>query len=180
MISLVPYTGIASIDASVDYVGPITQTCLDNALLLEAIAGVDGYDDRQIAGTPFRKDVPHYAEILESTKDQGVKGMKIGILKEGLTSSALDPEVDKKFQAAASVFQKLGATVEEISIPMHDQSRAIYTVMSKLGNHMGMLGRATGRRQVMLTDMFEKKKFPYTQESLDKVSSVRTTSGLLC
>lgn len=168
---LVPYTGIASNDAAVDYVGPMTKTCMDCATLLEAIAGVDGLDDRQVAGVPFPGNVPRYGEILQKTKQQGVKGMKIGILKEGVESSLLDSEVDKKFRAAVAGFETLGATVVEISVPMHGLGRGIYSIMSKMGNHMGMLGKATGRRQVMLTDLFEKKALPYTQDALEKVPS---------
>ncbi|KAJ9144266.1 Amidase [Pleurostoma richardsiae] len=175
---LVPYTGIASNDASVDYVGPITTTCMDCAILLEAIAGVDGLDDRQIAGVPFPGSVPRYSEILKETKQEGLKGMKIGILKEGVESPLADPEVKKKFDAAVAGFEKLGASITEISIPMHGLGRSIYTVMSKMGNHMGMLGRATGRRQVMLTDLMAKKGLPYTQDAFEKMNTV-SKEGLI-
>lgn len=167
---LVPYTGIASNDASVDYVGPVTKTCMDCAELLQAIAGVDGLDDRQIAGVPFPEDVPKYAEILRSMDlKKGLEGIKIGILKEGLEPRTLDSGVKDKFWAAAKVFERLGADVTEVSLPIHAQARTIYTVMSKMGNHMGMLGRATGRRGMLLTDLFEKKNLPYTQDVLAKV-----------
>lgn len=177
---LVPYTGIASNDASVDYVGPITKTCLDCAKLLEAIVGVDGLDDRQIAGVPFPNDVPKYAEILQSMDlSKGLKGVKIGILKEGLEPSTLDAGVRDKFFAAVKVFEKLGAEMKEVSVPIHTPARTLYTVASKMGNHMGMLGRATGRRGVLLTDLFEKKNLPYTQEVIEKVSTVALSAKLL-
>lgn len=169
-VGLVPYTGIASNDACLDFVGPMTTTCLDNAILLEAIAGVDGLDDRQSAGAPFPGQVPHYAQILEETKEDGIKGLKIGILKEGLDLPGINPQVEKKFQDAINVFRRLGATVEDVHVPIHLQARTIIVVLSKMGNHMGMLGKATGRRQMMLTDLFEKKNLPYTPEALDKVS----------
>lgn len=168
---LVPYTGIASNDASVDFVGPMTRTCMDCATLLEAIAGVDGFDDRQVAGCPFPGQVPKYAEELVKSSKNGAKGLRIGILKEGLSSPVLDDELKKKFIAATKIFEQLGATVEEVSVPLHESARTIYSVMSKLGNHMGMLGRATGRRQLMMTDLFEKKGFPYTQDTLSKMSA---------
>ena len=38
---LVPYSGVMSIEATIDTVGPMTATVYDNALLLEAIAGQD-------------------------------------------------------------------------------------------------------------------------------------------
>jgi amidase len=177
-LGLVPYTGIASNDASVDFVGPITKTGMDCAVLLEVLAGVDGMDDRQIAGTPFPGEVPKYAEHLERTAKDGVKGLKIGILKEGIAHSVIDPGVKQKFEAACQKWRDLGAEVGEVSVPIHDQARTIYTVCSKMGNHMGMLGRSTGRRQVMLTDLFEKKHLPYTQEALSKMS-VFAREGLL-
>lgn len=168
-VGLVPYTGIASNDACLDFVGPMTTTCLDNAILLEAIAGVDGLDDRQSAGAPFPGQVPHYAQILEETREDGIKGLKIGLLKEGLDLPGINPQVEKKFQDAMNVFRRLGATVEDVHVPIHLQARTIIVVLSKMGNHMGMLGKATGRRQMMLTDLFEKKNLPYTPEALDKV-----------
>lgn len=167
---LVPYTGIASNDASVDYVGPITKTCLDCAKLLEAVAGVDYLDDRQIAGVPFPKDVPKYSEILQSMDlSKGLAGIKIGVLKEGLEPSTMDPNVKDKFFAAVNVFKKLGAEVKEVSVPLHTPARTIYTVLSKMSNHRGMLGQAVGRRGVMLVDLLEKKGLPYTQTIIDKV-----------
>ena len=43
---LVPYTGIMPIEIFVDHTGPMTATVTDNALMLEVIAGDDGYDPR--------------------------------------------------------------------------------------------------------------------------------------
>ena len=43
---LVPYTGIMPIEIFVDHTGPMTANVADNALLLEVIAGDDGYDPR--------------------------------------------------------------------------------------------------------------------------------------
>jgi amidase len=44
---LVPYTGIMPIEIYVDHTGPMTANVTDNALMLEVIAGPDGYDPRQ-------------------------------------------------------------------------------------------------------------------------------------
>ena len=44
---LVPYTGIMPIEIYVDHTGPMTANVTDNALLLEVLAGPDGYDPRQ-------------------------------------------------------------------------------------------------------------------------------------
>ena len=54
---LVPYTGIMPIEIYVDHTGPMTATVQDNALLLEVIAGADGYDPRQYSpeGAPVHR-----------------------------------------------------------------------------------------------------------------------------
>lgn len=172
---LVPYTGCVSNEAVIDFLGPITRTVFDNALLLEVIAGVDGLDDRQRAGTPFPNQVPKYSKILLETKAAGVKGLRIGILKEGLSSKIMDKGVEAKFRAAASVFEKLGATVEEVNVPMHNLAPAIFGAASRQGGAMGRAGRASGRRQVMLTDLYE-KMLPCTAASMDKMSAVSKNS----
>ncbi|GAB7366736.1 hypothetical protein MBLNU230_g0692t1 [Neophaeotheca triangularis] len=174
---LVPYTGIASLDASMDSVGPMTKTVLDCAMLLQALAGVDGEDDRQIAGAPWPEEVPDYPQMLLETKSQGVKGLRIGVLKEGLESPSMRREVEDIFRKAVAEFEKLGAEVVQVSVPMHKHSRPLYSVVSKMGNHMGMQGQATGRRQVMLTDLYEKKGL-LRPESMQTMSAM-TKEGLV-
>ena len=110
---LVPYTGIMPIEITLDHVGPITNTVADNALLLEVIAGPDG-------GLDPRQYIPeslfgHYTHKLK----EGVKGMKIGIVKEGFGHKVSEELVDRFVRKAAEKFKELGATVEEVSIPEH-------------------------------------------------------------
>jgi amidase len=115
---LVPYTGIMAIDMTIDHAGPMTATVQDNALLLEVIAGSDGLDPRQ-NGARSRP----YAKAL--TGD--IAGMRIGVLKEGFGHPNSEPDVDAKVRRAAKSLGRLGAVVEEVSIPMHLQSVAIWT-----------------------------------------------------
>ena len=72
---LVPYTGVMPIELTIDHVGPMTDTVANNALLLEAIAGSDGLDPRQI-GVP---EVPSYTDAL----GRGADGMTVGVVTEG-------------------------------------------------------------------------------------------------
>lgn len=105
-----------SSDPAVDHVGPMARTVLDTALL-QAIAGYDHIDDRQL-GAPLPADVPKYSEIVLSSKEKGVKRVKIAILREGFEHPALDLEVDKCVRAAVEKFVKMGAVVEEVSVPL--------------------------------------------------------------
>ena len=107
---LVPYTGIMPIEIYVDHTGPMTKNVKDNALMLEVIAGADGYDPRQ-----YSPKTQKYTQGLEA----GAKGMRIGIVKEGFGRPESEAASDEKVRKAIEVFKKLGATVEEVSIPEH-------------------------------------------------------------
>ncbi len=115
---LVPYTGIMPIEIFVDHAGPMTATVADNALLLEVIAGDDGYDPRIKAPT-----VHPYSRAL----DGGVTGLKIAVVKEGFQQAGAEKAVSEKVLAAAARLASLGAKVEEVSIPMHLLAPAIWT-----------------------------------------------------
>jgi amidase len=107
---LVPYTGIMPIEIYVDHTGPITSTVADNALLLEVLAGSDGYDPRQ-----YDVKVHPYTEA----GDGGVRGMKIAVVKEGFAQPNAEAVVNEKVRAALGRLEELGAEIREISIPMH-------------------------------------------------------------
>jgi amidase len=121
---LVPYTGVMPIELTIDHTGPMTRNVRDNALLLEVLAGADGLDPRQ--GAP---KVAKYTEAL----DGGVRGLRIGIVKEGFGLPSSEPDVDAKVKAGADLFRKLGATVDEISVPMHLVAPAIWLPIAAEG-----------------------------------------------
>src|SRR5262249_37213324 len=106
---LVPYTGIAPLEITLDTCGPMTADVRDNALLLEVIAGPDGVDSRQRGTSPGR-----YTDAL----DGGVAGLRIGVLGESFGHPNSEPDVDARARAAAQRLAKLGATVEAVSVPM--------------------------------------------------------------
>src|SRR5262245_21153450 len=113
---LVPYTGILSLEPTIDHAGPISRTVADNALLLQAIAGPDGLDPRQ-AGV--RTD--DYLGAL----GRGAEGLRIGVLREGFGGPNAEPDVDAGVRAAAARYARLGAKVEEVSVPLHPLAAAL-------------------------------------------------------
>jgi amidase len=115
---LVPYTGIMPIEIFVDHTGPITANVADNALLLEVIAGDDGYDPRIKA-----PKVEEYTRAI----GRGVRGIKVGVLREGFEQVGAEPAVNESVREAAKRFKDLGATVEDVSIPMHLVAPAIWS-----------------------------------------------------
>lgn len=127
---LVPYTGMMGVDAFIDYSGPITRTVENNALLLEAIAGADGFDPRQCAPT-----LHPYSELLEG----GVERMKIAVVEEGFGHPGSEADVDAKVRAAAATLGELGAVVTEVSIPWHRQADPVFTPIAFEGRAQTMI-----------------------------------------
>jgi len=102
----------------------MTQNVADNALLLEVIAGKDGLDPRQ-----YSPQVDHYTSAL----GRGVRGLKIGVVQEGFGRPESESDVDTKVRTAADKLRDLGADVEDISIPMHNEGVAIWTPIALEG-----------------------------------------------
>ncbi|KAL4948137.1 amidase signature domain-containing protein [Aspergillus filifer] len=163
---LMPYTGCGSNEPTNDHLGPMTRTLLENALLLQATAGNDNIDDRSFAAPPPSK-IPQYHSILTSIKDpKNLTGVKIGIIREGMTMHGIDPRVHATVSRAIELFKSLGAEDSEVSVPMHSKGAAIWTPISKSGNFHSRMNRAFGRRGHALTDlntMFN----PLTQQKWD-------------
>jgi amidase len=134
---LVPYTGVFPIELTLDHTGPIARSAADAALLLEAIAGPDGLDPRQPPG--LRTEA--YSKRL--TGD--ARGLKVGIVKEGFGWPESEPDVDATVRQAAQRLSRAGATVSELSIPLHRDGIHIWnaiavegaTMLMVAGNSMG-------------------------------------------
>ncbi|WP_289149954.1 amidase [uncultured Salipiger sp.] len=146
---LVPYTGVMPNEIYVDHTGPMSATVADNALMMEVLAGPDGYDSRQIGCTTSA-----YTEAL----GKGVAGLRIGILKEGFGHPQSMAEVDGKVMAAAAKLKELGAEVEEVSIPMHLVGGAIWSPIGLEGLYQTMMlgdGYGVSRADLYVTGLMD-------------------------
>jgi aspartyl-tRNA(Asn)/glutamyl-tRNA(Gln) amidotransferase subunit A len=104
---LVSRYGLVAFASSLDQIGPFAATVGDAALLLEAIAGHDPRDS-----TSIPEPVPALVEHL----DDGVDGLRVGIVSELLGDGMAD-DVVAQVRAAAEALAAAGATVEEVSVP---------------------------------------------------------------
>ncbi len=147
---LVPYTGIMPIEIFVDQPGPLPATVADTALMLEVIAGPDGYDPRQ-----FSPKVAKYTQALGGS----AKGMKIALVKEGFGRPESEKAMDEKVRQGADLFRKLGATVDEVSIPIHLLGPAIWTPIGVEGIAQTMMfgdGYGLSRQDLYVTTLIDK------------------------
>lgn len=133
---LVPYTGAFPIELTLDHLGPIAATVRDVALLLQTIAGEDGLDPRQ-------RDVrtAGYLDALE----QGAAGLRVGVVREGFGWDSSEPAVDEAVHAAAERFAGAGATVREVTVPLHRDGIHIWSAIANEGAATLMIrGNAMG------------------------------------
>ena len=101
---------------SMDTIGPLGRTVEDCAITLAAIAGHDPKDK-----VSSHEPVPDYQAALTG----GIKGLRVGILKELVYTDLVEEEVRQSVLAAAATMKEMGAQVEEISIPLAANAGAI-------------------------------------------------------
>ena len=127
---LVPYSGIASIEFTLDHAGPMAAGLEDMTRLLQAMAGPDGIDPRQPNIEP-----PDYLAALEG----GARGLRIACLAEGFERPESEPVVDEAVRAALRRFETLGADVRTVGLPMHRDGMHIWAGIAREGAVQNML-----------------------------------------
>jgi aspartyl-tRNA(Asn)/glutamyl-tRNA(Gln) amidotransferase subunit A len=100
--------GLIAFASSLDQIGPIATTVTDAAVLLEIVAGHDPLDSTAIA-----EPAPRLRDVL----DDGVAGLRIGIVEELTDAEGIQPDVVVAVEDAARTLEKAGATVERVSVP---------------------------------------------------------------
>jgi amidase len=127
---LVPYTAVMPIELTIDHCGPMANTVEDVARLLAAIAGPDGYDPRQIDVR-----VQDYLADL----DKGAAGLRIAVVREGFGRPESEEVTDAKVRDAIDRLREAGASVSEVSIPMHLDGPHIWTAIIVEGSNELMI-----------------------------------------
>jgi amidase len=122
---LVPYTGVFPIESTLDHTGPMAMSAMEVALLLEVLAGTDGFDPRQ-----YNVVTKEYTKSL----DGSVNGMSFGVVKEGFGwEGASEEDVDEAVRDACGKLKAMGANVEEVSIPIHRDGIHIWNCVATEG-----------------------------------------------
>lgn len=134
---LVSRYGLVAYGSSLDQIGVCTRTVYDNALVLSVIAGYDPKDS-----TSLNVETKDYTAGLDGKLP---KDCVIGIVENALHAPGMDPEVIASIQDAIKVFEKLGAKIKKITIPVLDYSAAVYFIVSR-AEAASNLGRFDGVR----------------------------------
>lgn len=132
---LVSRYGLVAFASSLDQIGPITKDVTDSAILLNIIAGHDEKDSTSV-------DMPKKDYTKSLVKD--VSKFTIGVPKEFL-GEGTNPEVRKSIENAIEKYKELGATVEECTLDVANQSLATYYIIA-CAEASSNLGRFDGIR----------------------------------
>ena len=117
---LVSRFGLVAFASSLDQIGPLTKNVEDTAYVLQAIAGHDEMDS-----TSADVAIPDYIAALTGE----VQGLRIGVPREYI-GEGIDPQVKARVLEALKVFESMGATWEEISLPHTEYAVAAYYLLA--------------------------------------------------
>ena len=110
---LISSRGVYPLSKSLDCVGPIAQSARDCALILDTIVKFDKKDPLSVARPLSMKS--NYSEILRVSKNESLKGIKIGIPQEYYRED-IDPEIAKALETSLDVLKGLGAKLESTKV----------------------------------------------------------------
>ena len=111
--------GVVAFGSSLDQVGPFARSVEDAALALNAITGHDPLDaTSQNVRTDFTANLA-----------EGVRGMRIGLVREFMEAEGLQPEVRAKIEDAAEQLRQLGAEIVEVDLPNAKAAISAYYVL---------------------------------------------------
>src|SRR5688572_11799822 len=130
-MGLTSRSGVIPLSSLADIAGPMTRTVADAVAVFQVIAGSDPDDPVTVAGTPEAKgfspagkpsEIPDYSRAL--VRD-GLKGARIGVLRQAYERDSTDPEIVQVFMAAIDDLKRAGATiVDPVRVDLEQVRRA--------------------------------------------------------
>jgi len=146
--------GMIAFASSLDQAGPMARSAEDCALMLNVMTGHDPRDS-----TSLVRDKEDYTREL----NKPLAGLRIGLPRE-FFAEGLSQDVAACVQAAVAEYQKLGATVVEVSLPNAKLAVPVYYVLapaeasSNLSRFDGVRYGYRAPDYTDLTDMYEKTR----------------------
>jgi aspartyl-tRNA(Asn)/glutamyl-tRNA(Gln) amidotransferase subunit A len=156
--------GMVAFASSLDQAGPMARSAADCATLLSVMAGPDLDRD----STSLDHPAEDYARLLGSPREgasaaQPLKGLRIGLPKE-FFGEGCAPDVVAAVRSALAEYEKLGATLVDISLPRTQLSIPVYYIIAPAeasSNLSRFDGVKFGHRAAKfddLTDMYKKSR----------------------
>lgn len=113
--------GLVACASSLDQGGPCGRTVLDTALLHNIIVGQDDHDS-----TSLDVEMEDMAAAARDGVENGLQGVRIGVVKEFTESKGVQDGVKETFNNALKLLQEQGAEIVDISCPSFPYALAAY------------------------------------------------------
>ncbi|EJL80689.1 glutamyl-tRNA(Gln) and/or aspartyl-tRNA(Asn) amidotransferase, A subunit [Polaromonas sp. CF318] len=156
--------GMVAFASSLDQAGPMARSALDCALLLSSMAGPDPDRDSTSLDLPA---ADYAADLLAarpaSAGDKPLKGLRIGLPTQ-FFGAGCAPDVLAAVRGALAEYEKLGATLVDVSLPLTELSIPVYYVIAPAeasSNLSRFDGVRYGHRAAQygdLNDMYKKSR----------------------
>lgn len=147
--------GMIAFASSLDQAGPMARTAEDCALLLSHMAGGDPAHDSTSIDRPAENYLQHLGKSLA--------GLRIGVPKEFM-GDGVDDTVRATLHAALKEYEKLGARLVDISLPLTQLSIPVYYIIapaeasSNLSRYDGVKFGFRAKEYGDLADMYAKTR----------------------
>ena len=112
--------GLIAFASSLDQIGPFGRSIEDVTNLYEAIAGYDTKDS-----TSLNLEVGNISGNLK----RDIKGLRVGVIKELMIDGVAD-DVKVAVENAIKTYEKMGAEIKEISLPLLKHSIGVYYIVA--------------------------------------------------
>lgn len=104
--------GLMAMASSLDQIGPLTHCVEDAEIIFNVIAGLDKMDSTTVARTENK------------LKEKKVIGVPWSFIEKGM-----DPDCKKSFENSVKIFEKLGYTIKDVSLPSIKYALAAYYII---------------------------------------------------
>jgi len=111
-MGLTSRAGVVPLSYAADIAGPMARSVADAVTVFQVVAGYD--PDDTVTAAAREHPVPDYAKSLAAS---GLRGARIGILRQAYERPTTDTAVVRVFTRAIADLRRLGATVVD-SVPM--------------------------------------------------------------
>jgi len=121
--------GMVAFASSLDQAGPLARSAEDCALLLSAMSGFDERDATSAERPPQDFHAQMLAARAGASPGTPLAGLHIGLPRE-FFPAALAADVNGTVRAALAEFEKLGATLIDVSLPRTELSIPVYYIIA--------------------------------------------------
>ncbi len=155
--------GMVAFASSLDQAGPFARSAHDCALLLDVMIGFDDRDSTSAQRPPQHLAAATLAAREGASAAQPLRGLRVGLPRE-FFPAALASDVADAVRASLREFERLGATLHDVSLPRTELSIPVYYIIapaeasSNLSRYDGVRYGHRAAEYDDLLDMYRKSR----------------------